>query len=93
MTVLSILLWLQVELSKEELETLTGKTKGELADLDEDEKDDDEEKEEMEADDDDDSGEDEGAAGETPEDKEMDEDAKIAKEYGLDDYDDGNLIL
>ena len=62
-----------------------------MADLDEDEKDDDEEKEEMEADDDDDSGEDEGAAGETPEDKEMDEDAKIAKEYGLDDYDDGNL--
>lgn len=63
-----------------------------MADLDEDEKDDDEEKEEMDADDDD-SGEDEGAAGETPEDKEMDEDAKIAKEYGLDDYDDGNLIL
>ena len=77
----------QVELSKEELEALIGKTKTDLAELDEEEKEEDEEDddkamEEEEADDKDDSA--------LPdEDKEMNEDAKIAAEYGLDDYDDG----
>ncbi len=80
----------QVELTKEELEALIGKTKGDLAELDEEDKEDDEEDKDME--DGDDSGVkdtdqlDEEAA------KEMDEDAKIAAEYGLDDYDDGWLM-
>lgn len=80
----------QVELTKEELEALIGKTKGDLAELDEEDKEDDEEDKTMEegdesaVKDDDESGEEAV--------KEMDEDAKIAAEYGLDDYDDGWLI-
>ena len=76
----------QVELTKEELEALIGKTKGDLAELDEEDKKDDADDKTME----DGSDEDEGAVKDDEEaEKEMDEDAKIAAEYGLDDYDDG----
>lgn len=84
---------MQVELNKEELEMLMNKAKGELADLDEEDNEDgeDEEKEEME--DDDEDGKDDSAAAEpATEDKEMTEDERIAKEYGMDDYDDGMTL-
>lgn len=77
----------KVELTKEELEALIGKTKGDLAELDEEDKEENEEdKDEM----------DEGETGDNDDtekidekvDSNMDEDAKIAAEYGLDDYDD-----
>ena len=81
----------QVELAKEELEALIGKTKGDLADLNEE---DDEEQDEDEKDKDEMEADEKGGDGvEKEEDvaveKEMNEDEKIAAEYNMDDYDDG----
>ena len=80
----------QVELTKEELEALIGKTKGDLAELDEEDKEDDEEDKTMEEGDESAVKDDDETGEEAV--KEVDEDAKIAAEYGLDDYDDGWLI-
>jgi len=78
----------KVELSQAELEQLIGKTKGELAALDEE----DEEANEDAAADGDDKGEeddemDEADEKKVAEEKTMNEDEKLDAEYGLDEYD------
>lgn len=76
----------KVELSQEELEQLIGKTKGELAALEEEEGD----AKESEEDDDNEMQEDaeEKDGAKDKKEKIMNEDEKIDAEYGLDDYDD-----
>lgn len=87
----SILFLLQLELGQEELETLIGKTKAELSNLNDEEKEDESDEEEEKEDDSDESEKMEGDAESEDDAVEADEDAKIAKEYGLDKYDDGLL--
>ena len=84
----------QVELSQAELEQLIGKTKGELAALDEE----DEEANEDAAADGDDKGEeddemDEADEKKVAEEKTMNEDEKLDAEYGLDEYDNGTFTM
>jgi hypothetical protein len=79
-----------VELGREELKTLIGKTKNELAELDDEEKEGEEDKE-GEENEDDEKMEDSDANPDADEEIGDTEDDKIAKEYGLDDYDDGIL--
>ena len=79
-----------MELGREELKTLIGKTKSELAELDDEEKEGEEDKEEEENEDDE-KMEDSDANADADEAIGDTEDDKIAKEYGLDDYDNGIL--
>ena len=77
-------------MGREELKTLIGKTQSELAELDDEEKEGEEDKEEEENEDDEEM-EDADANADADEAIGDTEDDKIAKEYGLDDYDNGIL--